>query len=253
MKLAGAGRILLWRGGSLWIGRAGEATEVHGHHAVQLTLAAPQHSVRLRPASGDWISCAAALIHADQPHAFAGDGQLVANIFVEPESRAGQALHRICSHAGITPLADEACGAEIAALFASYDCKATDTVLTACARAVVDKLTDIDASHAVLDARVERALQHVRAHIADGDVTLAAVAALIHLSPDRFRHLFLAQTGIRFRPYLLWLRIEIALAAYADHHKLTEAAQAGGFADSAHFSRTFKSMFGVTPSSIRID
>jgi AraC-like DNA-binding protein len=31
---------------------------------------------------------------------------------------------------------------------------------------------------------------------------------------------------------------------------LTEAADAAGFADSAHFSRTFRAMFGLTPSQI---
>ena len=31
----------------------------------------------------------------------------------------------------------------------------------------------------------------------------------------------------------------------------TDAAQAGGFADSAHFSRTFRRMFGIAPVSVR--
>jgi hypothetical protein len=71
------------------------------------------------------------------------------------------------------------------------------------------------------------------------------------LSPDRFRHLFIEETGMRFRPYVLWLRIEIALAAFAAGRSLTEASHAGGFADSAHFSRTFKRMFGIAPSSFQ--
>lgn len=33
---------------------------------------------------------------------------------------------------------------------------------------------------------------------------------------------------------------------------LTEAAHAAGFADSAHFSRTFRRMFGVAPASLRM-
>jgi len=58
------------------------------------------------------------------------------------------------------------------------------------------------------------------------------------------------QTGVRFRAYVLWLRLEIALAAYVDGKSLTEAAYAGGFADSAHLSRTFKKMFGITAASV---
>ncbi len=55
---------------------------------------------------------------------------------------------------------------------------------------------------------------------------------------------------MRFRAYVLWLRLEIALSAYVDGKSLTEAAYAGGFADSAHLSRTFKKMFGITAASV---
>jgi len=74
---------------------------------------------------------------------------------------------------------------------------------------------------------------------------MSEIAEAVHLSAERFRHLFLQETGIRFRPYVLWLRLELAVAAYAAGHNLTEASHAGGFADSAHFSRTFRRMFGV--------
>jgi AraC-like DNA-binding protein len=77
------------------------------------------------------------------------------------------------------------------------------------------------------------------------------MAAAVHLSPDRFRHLFMEETGVGFRAYLLWLRLECSLAAYVAGSTLTEAAYAGGFADSAHFSRTFKKMFGIAPASVR--
>ena len=80
---------------------------------------------------------------------------------------------------------------------------------------------------------------------------MAEIADAVHLSPERFRHLFLKETGIRFRPYVLWLRLEVAVASYAAGNSLTEAAYVGGFADSAHFSRTFKRMFGVAAVSVQ--
>ena len=90
----------------------------------------------------------------------------------------------------------------------------------------------------------------MRARVGDA-IPLSAMAAAVHLSPDRFRHLFMKETGVGFRAYLLWQRLECSLAAYAAGETLTEAAHTGGFADSAHFSRTFRRMFGLAPASVR--
>ena len=57
---------------------------------------------------------------------------------------------------------------------------------------------------------------------------------------------------MRFRPYVLWQRMERAVAEYAAGATLTDAAYAGGFADSAHFSRTFRRMFGLPAAALRI-
>ena len=59
------------------------------------------------------------------------------------------------------------------------------------------------------------------------------------------------EMGVAFRAYLLWLRLDFALTTYVAGSNLTEAAHAGGFADSAHFSRTFRKMFGIAPVSVR--
>jgi AraC-like DNA-binding protein len=90
----------------------------------------------------------------------------------------------------------------------------------------------------------------VREQIGDS-LSLGKIASAVHLSPDRFRHLFVAETGVTFRAYLLWLRLERSLTAYISGESLTDAAFIGGFADSAHFSRTFRRMFGIAPASVR--
>jgi AraC family transcriptional regulator len=253
MKWSGAGRIVMWRGGSLWIGRANEPTDFHSHHAVQITLSLSENGVRHRLRNEDWSTHFAAIIAAHESHAFEARGEFVGMIFVEPTSREGRVLHQRCGGEGILSLAKGALARESASLAAAYNNAATDLELVACARSVIAKLAATStATVAALDKRIERAIEVLRQRI-DEPVLLAEIADTAFLSPDRFRHLFVEQTGMRFRPYVLWLRIEVALAAFAAGTNLTDASTAGGFADSAHFSRTFKRMFGIVPSSFQRD
>ncbi|MET0857693.1 MAG: AraC family transcriptional regulator [Telluria sp.] len=240
---------MVWRGGSVWIGHAGAETEFHAHHAIQITLALSAGAVRFRRPAEDWTSHAAVIIAAHQPHAFEARGELVAMIFAEPESRQGRVL-RERFRDGIESLAANAFGDEAGQLAAAFQRGASNEELAARARAITEQLTSMQASPAKpLDRRIERAVEVLRERLGQ-TVVMADVADAVHLSADRFRHLFLEETGIRFRPYVLWLRLEVAVALYAAGVSLTEAAHAGGFADSAHFSRTFKRMFGVPAAGI---
>jgi AraC-like DNA-binding protein len=86
----------------------------------------------------------------------------------------------------------------------------------------------------------------------DQALSLRNVTKLVGLSPSRTRHLFVEQTGLSFRTYLLWLRLERAVQLFARGASLTEAAHGAGFADSAHLSRTFRRMFGIPAASLRL-
>lgn len=198
MKPTGTGRIVLWRGGSLWIGRAGEPTDFHSHHAVQITLPFSDGGVRFRRLGGYWNTYSAAIIAAHQPHAFEARGEFVGMIFVEPESREGRALHRRCLGEGISSLAYGTLELEIAALAASYKGTALDPELAASARSVIAKLAATSAVPVVsLDKRIERVVELLRERIGE-TVLLAEIADAVCLSPDRFRHLFIEETGMRF-------------------------------------------------------
>jgi AraC-like DNA-binding protein len=251
-KPGARGRIVFWPGGSVWIGRAEGAMDFHAHHAVQITLALPGSKVRFREPGGEWQAYEAALVPANLPHAMDAAGQEVALVFAEPESLDGRAIHLRYRGVGVSRLALEALAAEAEQLAAAYRDRKVDASLVLLARRTIAALAGIaPRAAAPLDARIARAIELVRARL-DETVRLRDAADAAGLSPDRFRHLFIEQTGVRFRPYVLWQRMERAVAEYAAGATLTDAAYAGGFADSAHFSRTFRRMFGLPAAALRI-
>ncbi len=84
--------------------------------------------------------------------------------------------------------------------------------------------------------------------VSDGVASVGDLAEQLGLSSSRLSHLFSDQVGIPVRSYARWLRLVAATEALANGCTITEAAHRVGFADGAHFSRTFRSMFGLTPS-----
>ena len=83
--IAGIGRVLLWSGGSLWIGRDAGRVERHAHHAIQIALAMDSH-LRMASGDGEWRAHRGALVPPHLPHRFDGAGERTAILFVEPET-----------------------------------------------------------------------------------------------------------------------------------------------------------------------
>jgi AraC family transcriptional regulator len=249
------GRIVLWQGGSLWIFEVNpppgspQRTDFHAHHAIQATLAL-EGRFELHTQNG-CVPGPAAVVAADVRHAFEPKG-LIALLFVEPESPAGRALTAaLLADQPVAVLAPEFLaehGAEIAAAFRASG--RDDGRLRDIGRSLIDHLAGA-AEPPPVDARIETALAWAADHL-DQRLSVSEVAAHVGLSVDRMSHLFVEQTGLPFRTYLLWLRLTRAVDSYAAGSSLTEAAHEAGFADSAHFSRTFRRMFGVAAAELQI-
>lgn len=79
---------------------------------------------------------------------------------------------------------------------------------------------------------------------------IASLAAHVHLSPSRFRHLWRYEMDMSVQSYLRWQRLLTAMIASVHGASLTEAAHTAGFADSAHLTRVFRATFGMPPSRV---
>jgi AraC-like DNA-binding protein len=247
--IVGIGRVLLWSGGSLWIGRSAGRVLAHAHHAIQISLALTGR-LRLRSADdGEWSSYAGAIVLPHQRHQFDGAGESVAQIFVEPETPQGRALLRRYTAAPINGLPGETIEALLAPLRDAFAAGAANEVLITASQHLVALLCASEQAAPSIDPRISRAIGYLRSRLG-GPVALGEAAAVAHLSPSRFRHLFVEQTGMSLRTYLLWARVEAAVGAAMGGLSWTEAAHDCGFTDSAHLSRTCRRMFGLAPTML---
>jgi AraC-like DNA-binding protein len=79
--------------------------------------------------------------------------------------------------------------------------------------------------------------------------SLCALAAHLGLTPGHLSTLFHTRVGIPFRRWVLWRRLMNAVP-YLRPGGLADAAQAAGFADQAHLSRTCARLLGYTPRAL---
>lgn len=100
-----------------------------------------------------------------------------------------------------------------------------------------------------MDPRVKRTLDRLHADPARRP-SLTDLARHVRLSESRLLHLFKAATGVPLRRYKLWIAMGVAMRAVARGESLTTAAFDAGFSSSAHFSATFRKMFGLEPSRL---
>jgi AraC-like DNA-binding protein len=247
---AGRAKLAIGQGVSVWVLEAPDGfgdAHVHVHHAIQITVCL---SGELALSDDHMtISAPAIAVAADAPHRFEAHGLLVF-IFVEPESRAGRALHvKLFANAALATLDAAELLPVLQPLGDTFAAGRSIEQLVAVGREAVDTLVP-DGPARGADPRIQRVIDYAAAHL-DQPLTLASASAGIHLSPSRLRHLFVEQTGLAFKTYILWLRLVRALQVYSEGaSSLTEAAHAAGFADSAHFSRTFRRTFGLPATTL---
>jgi len=256
MSTKAYGRMVFWEGASLWVlgTRPGEGpypkTKFHAHHAVQVTLSLQGWFTledRDRQVGGDAVAVA-----PDTEHALAGEG-MVAHLFVDPEGEPGRELQRtLFSGESLVSIPAARLAGFPARLRAGFESPhRSDQSLIDLGRATLANLAPGSERDERPEARVRRMSAWAAGRL-NAPVSLADAAAHVGLSAGRARHLFVEETGLPFRTYLLWRRLMRAAELFSAGSSLTDAAQDAGFSDSSHLSRTFRRMFGITADSLSL-
>ncbi|MDQ8032359.1 MAG: helix-turn-helix domain-containing protein [Bordetella sp.] len=99
--------------------------------------------------------------------------------------------------------------------------------------------------------RIQRALDHARAHLA-APLSVEDLAAVANLSPRQFSRVFSAETGQSPARAIEGLRLEAArLMIERSRHPLEVVARETGFRDRRHMREVFMRGFGVPPQVLR--
>jgi acetamidase/formamidase/AraC-like DNA-binding protein len=120
-------------------------------------------------------------------------------------------------------------------------------------RQSAEQITDLNPGSVSKAAILHRLCQTIERRLGDPDLTPAKIAISEGISERYLQKLF-EGSGNNFTSYLRERRLQrtwTALSNPATHHSISEIAFRAGFNDSAHFSRTFRHRFGLSPREFR--
>lgn len=99
--------------------------------------------------------------------------------------------------------------------------------------------------------KLSKVLQYIDANL-DEDLTVTALAELVHHHPNYFIRFFKNHLGMTPKAYIYERRLEKAKQLLnASDMTIGEIARATGFHDIFHFSKAFKKRLGIAPSEYR--
>ena len=246
-------RLILLSAGALFTGPVVD-NGIHRHLAMQFVVS-PEPFVLTLP--GREIQTRCAWIPSRTEHSLYGTSPHQTVLLLDPESVHGEAWLQQIQDNGQAP--PEPLVREIKAQDCPLLNSGSDSGEEFCAAVAehIDRVCAVVGGRAVAAPaassrapRITRACAYIAQRL-DEQPSLEEIAAHIQLSPGRLTHLFKQEVGVPIRRYALWLRTRQAVQSLIDHPtNLTQAAHEANFADQAHFSRTFREMFGLTPKQV---
>ena len=237
-------------GMAVYIGRQ-VLTKMHAHHALEIVMSFKK-SFLISKNGTEFEKSDCSIIAADLPHQFIGKDDFYIFIYLDAELNY---THRLEASVHLEKQGLlHYFGSEIDAVRTEFinwfnSASNEDENVHNLIGLLVEKLTGSENLVNQIDERIKQSIEFLHSNLNE-EISLANIASKVHLSESRFAHLFKEQTGIPFRKYILWCRMQAALQEVMKGQSFTNAAYGGGFSDVAHLSRTFTEMFGVSPSEV---
>lgn len=243
-------RLEILEGRAVYIGHQ-ITTKLHTHHAVEIAMSFNEpFFISHNGAQFEESHCT--VIAADTPHEFHGANDYYIFLYFDAETSQAIRLENklpIRQHGILHYVGKEIEAAKERFKSWFFNSQSIHKSVAVIIDDLINAITPYPDTLNEIEPRMQDALRIIQQSLRNG-VSIENIAAKVFLSESRFAHLFKEQTGIPFRKYVLWCRMQAAVKAVLQGQTFTQAAYEGGFADAAHLSRTFTEMFGVSPSDV---
>ncbi len=100
------------------------------------------------------------------------------------------------------------------------------------------------------EPRVAKVLGFLGASERLGGFNRISLGLHLHLSPGRAAEVFRDQVGVPIGVYLRYRKLLFTMSQHLGGEKISDAGLQAGFYDAAHFSRSFRKVFGVAATSV---
>ncbi len=245
-------KLYIWNGDLLFLGTS--RLSHRAHRIVQEKLfVCLEGSFSLRSPDGSRIRTRSCLLRNGlmlDKTLLEGRDTIVAVYYLAPFSQDYPALASIMTEAASGLLYDhpqeDALIQQMLALRDGPDCSPQD------ARQLVrDLMLPSNVANRVFQEFDPRALEVVRRiqTSLSENLSLSDLAASVHLSDSRLEKLFKDQSGLPITQHRLQQRVFWSVVMLALGFSVTDAALITGFSNAAHFSRSFRAINGLTPST----
>ena len=235
-------RIYFYAGHALFLGTMVEP-KLHSHHAIEIVMGnkKPVTLITERANYEDYIL----LVRSDIPHTVTDPEEEMVLIILDPDTELARKLAaKYLAKTDVTALNTRRAVSVVDHYFSDPCIKNAIEIF----HSVIVLLGIEENRSDDKDERIAMAVDYIR-NLEIKKCSAKEIAEHVGLSEGRLIHLFKEQLGIPVRKYLLWLRIIDAMNTMIDGKSPTYAAHEAEFADYAHLSRSFTSMFGYSIST----
>lgn len=113
----------------------------------------------------------------------------------------------------------------------------------------MDVVSDVPVSPSI---RIEQVEAYIAEHMRSYDFSIASLAEHFGTSVSNMSHYFKTQTGVGYKQYVDYLRIEYAKVLLSDSNQtINDIATECGYVNPSSFIRTYKKITGLTPGMYR--